>query len=712
MSSSLSGMTRVPDSTTGYSYDVFLRYHRAQRAWARQLAERLDREGVRVWFDEWMLQSGADRRVALRRALDESAHIALVLSPEFVGEPWPKDELYSGFPHAPASQNQRLLPLIYEPCELPAPVRDLDAVNFVGSDDDATLFEFQARQLLGRVKPGYRAPTDVQRFRLQTQPSQSQALMKNDQDLNVFRSFIRNLQQFIAQLSSDRSPGSAEENERQIAILQFIQRLFQWNTADLQFERGEEEFVQGRYPNALAAYDRALNIDPNFAMAWSRRGDALVQLKRYREAIDSYNGSLAINPYDEVVLNNLATILGRMKRYKAAIANYDKLLDLDPDDALAWHNRGVRLAQTERWKQALSSLNQAIRNDPDNEQSWLARGYVLQALGRSKSAIASFKQVLEIRPHDAHLWRKVGDLLSQRGNVRGALLAYNRSLHLRPDLPETWHNRGVLLLELQYYRDAAASFDRTFQIDPDRAQMWHARGYTFERMELLGDALLQYEEALKIQPDYYPALYAAAAICNLLGKSAAAVAYFNRALQLRPQSFACLYGKTIALRRLKQWQSAVDTCDRMVDIDERDAWGWFGLGMVFGDRGDPQVALECFDRALDLNLDDAIVLNNRAWALCQLKQYEAAREDAERATTLNDANANFWHTLGRAQTGCKDKDAAIASFTRALELDPEFKTAQRSLDLLKAVESSALPSAQAPVVDFAKQAQPEVLPAD
>lgn len=702
-------MTRVPDSSPGYSYDIFLRYHQAQRAWARQLAERLDREGVRVWFDEWMLQPGDDRRVALRRAIDESAHIALVLSPEFVSEPWPKDELYSGFPHAPDSQNQRLLPLIYEPCDLPAPVRDRDAVNFMGADDDAVLFEFQVRQLLARIKPGYRAPTDVQRFRLQTQPSQSQALMKADEDLNVFRTFIRNIQQFITQLSSDRS----EENERQIAILQFIQRLFQWNSADLQYENGEAEFVQGRYPNALAAYDRALNIDPNFAMAWSRRGDALVQLKRYREAIDSYNGSLAINPYDEVVLNSLATILGRMKRYKAAISNYEKLLDLDPEDPLAWHNRGVRLAQIGRWKQALSSLNRAIKYDPDNTRSWLARGHILQMMGRSRGAIASFQQVLDVRPHDARLWRRVGDLCSERGNIRGALRAYNRSLRLRPDLAETWHNRGVLLLELQYYREAAASFDRTFKLDPDRTQMWHARGYAFEQMELLQDALLQYEEALKIQPEYYPALYAAAALCNLLGKSAAAVAYFNRALQLRPQSIACLYGKTVALRRLKQWQAAVDTCDRMVDIDERDAWGWFGLGMVFGDRGDPQVALECFDRALDLNPDDAVILNNRAWALCQLKQYEAARADAEQAVELSNANARFWHTLGRAQTGCKDKEGAIASFNRALELDPDFKTAQRALDLLQAVESSsALPSAQTPAIDFATQAQPEALPAD
>ncbi|MEO1133600.1 MAG: toll/interleukin-1 receptor domain-containing protein, partial [Cyanobacteria bacterium J06639_1] len=84
----------MADSTSRYPYDILLRYHRSQRGWVRQLAERLDREGIKVWFDEWMLQAGDDRRVALRRAIDESAHVALVLSEDFVNDPWPQDELY------------------------------------------------------------------------------------------------------------------------------------------------------------------------------------------------------------------------------------------------------------------------------------------------------------------------------------------------------------------------------------------------------------------------------------------------------------------------------------------------------------------------------------------------------------------------------------------------------------------------------------------
>ena len=49
-----------------YKFDLFLRYHREQARWARQLAERLDREGFKVWFDRWMLQPGDNRKLELQ----------------------------------------------------------------------------------------------------------------------------------------------------------------------------------------------------------------------------------------------------------------------------------------------------------------------------------------------------------------------------------------------------------------------------------------------------------------------------------------------------------------------------------------------------------------------------------------------------------------------------------------------------------------------
>lgn len=53
---------------------------------------------------------------------------------------------------------------------------------------------------------------------------------------------------------------------------------------------------QGRYEEALAAYDRALTLNPNFAAAWRNKGNALNDLKRYEEALAACENALALEP--------------------------------------------------------------------------------------------------------------------------------------------------------------------------------------------------------------------------------------------------------------------------------------------------------------------------------------------------------------------------------------------------------------------------------
>ena len=675
-----------------YKYDLFLRYNRAQSRWVRQLAERLDREGIKVWFDRWMLDSSDNRKVELRRAIDECRYIALVLSEDFVGDPWPKDELYCGFPHAPSNQNQRLIPLLYEPCELPRPVRDLTLIDFSGSDEDTVLFEFQAQKLIAQLKPGFKAPTDLQRFRLQSQVSQQLATFDPHDEVGGFRAFVRGIQQLIAQVLGSQEM-STDEQTRQVAFLQWIQRLFQWNTADIQFEKGEELFAQRKFERALVAYERALNIDSNFASAWSRRGDALVELRRYRDAIDSYNGSLSINPYDETVRMNLALILGRMRRYKAAVVNYDKVLETDPEQSTAWHNRGVRLQQLGRNNLALKSFETALEHNAARLDTWIARGYLLRSMERNREALGCFTKALEIQPKNEQLWIAQGNALMSIGRSRKAFIAFNTALKLNPYSSEAWHNRGLLLLRLKRYRDAVKSFDSAFKLKPDSYRTWYARGWAFQKLGLSDEALVHYEECLRIDEDAFPARYAQASTLMELGKYKAAEKRLDRLLEVRPEDETLLYQKAMSLRRLERWKEAIATAKQMLASDERNPMGWFALGAIYSDAGDLEAALNSYGKVLEYSPEDATALNNRAWVLCRLERYEEAEALAVQATEFNREKAAFWHTLGTVQAGLDKIEEAITSYSRVLELDPNFEAAQLAIEQLQALQAAALETA-------------------
>ncbi len=66
--------------------------------------------------------------------------------------------------------------------------------------------------------------------------------------------------------------------------------------AEIWFNRGNEQYKRGNFVNAIASYDKALAIKPDYHEAWNNRGVALRNLGRIEEAIASCDKALALNP--------------------------------------------------------------------------------------------------------------------------------------------------------------------------------------------------------------------------------------------------------------------------------------------------------------------------------------------------------------------------------------------------------------------------------
>ncbi|MGR3278679.1 tetratricopeptide repeat protein, partial [Acaryochloris marina NIES-2412] len=97
----------------------------------------------------------------------------------------------------------------------------------------------------------------------------------------------------------------------------------------------------GRYEEAIASYDKALEFKPDNDQAWYNRGVDLGYLGRYEEAIASYDKALEIKPDNDQAWYNRGVDLRSLGRYEEAISSYDKVLEFKPDDDQAWYNRGV-----------------------------------------------------------------------------------------------------------------------------------------------------------------------------------------------------------------------------------------------------------------------------------------------------------------------------------------------------------------------------------
>ncbi len=90
------------------------------------------------------------------------------------------------------------------------------------------------------------------------------------------------------------------------------------------YSAGNESAKNGNYDDALAAYDKALEIDPNHVSAWNNKGIVLSRLKRFEESITCYDKAIEIDPKYANAWYNKANALRNFGQSLVDKANDDR----------------------------------------------------------------------------------------------------------------------------------------------------------------------------------------------------------------------------------------------------------------------------------------------------------------------------------------------------------------------------------------------------
>jgi tetratricopeptide (TPR) repeat protein len=205
---------------------------------------------------------------------------------------------------------------------------------------------------------------------------------------------------------------------------------------------GNTHYNLGRYEEAIARYDKALEIDPHYLNAWNNKGVSLDELGRREEAIACYDKALEIDPRYVKVWYNRGLSLDILSRFEEAIACYDKALEIDPQDAASWYNKGVSFQNSDRDEEAIACYDKALEIDPHKTNAWNNKGSSLATLSRDEEAIACYDKALEIDPSYAN----------------------------------AWYNKGLSLYNLNRYQEAIACYDKALEIDPQNADVLRDKG--------------------------------------------------------------------------------------------------------------------------------------------------------------------------------------------------------------------------------------------
>jgi len=131
----------------------------------------------------------------------------------------------------------------------------------------------------------------------------------------------------------------------------------------------ESWFRQGRYDEAIAAYQEIVSHGQPTARAYTNLGIALVGRNRDADAVDAFARAVELTPDDAGLRSNLGNSLASVGRLDAAAAEYRHAIALKAHEPSAYYGLGVVLRAQGRLHEAEEALRQAVRLDPANDDA-------------------------------------------------------------------------------------------------------------------------------------------------------------------------------------------------------------------------------------------------------------------------------------------------------------------------------------------------------
>ena len=120
---------------------------------------------------------------------------------------------------------------------------------------------------------------------------------------------------------------------------------------------------------SIAAYNKALNIKPDFAVAYYNMSLTLEDQGKLEEAIEAYKKAIAIKSDYADAYFNMANALREQGKLEESIVAYNKALAIKPDNSEAQTNLGVALKDQGMLKEALKAYKKALAINPDNAKA-------------------------------------------------------------------------------------------------------------------------------------------------------------------------------------------------------------------------------------------------------------------------------------------------------------------------------------------------------
>jgi len=216
--------------------------------------------------------------------------------------------------------------------------------------------------------------------------------------------------------------------ERAVGAAQQAEHLNE-SLPEVHLALGSAYSVTGKYPQAIAELDRALQLAPNSDEAYRRLGDAYFAEGHKDEAFRALQKAVDNNPYywDNYAAQGVAYF--NVADYAKALAAFQHIIQLEPDSPVGYEDVGNVYLQQGKFQESVTPLEKALSLKPTYDvYSNLGTAYFF--LRQFDRAVRMNTQALLLNPNDQAAMGNLADAYRWSGQSANAADSYHKAIDL------------------------------------------------------------------------------------------------------------------------------------------------------------------------------------------------------------------------------------------------------------------------------------------
>ena len=228
---------------------------------------------------------------------------------------------------------------------------------------------------------------------------------------------------------------------------------------------------KGQHDAAIAAYQKGLEANPNFAELHRNLGRAYWDTGRRNKAVKEYELAISLNPGMAGTYAELGYIYGRMNRDEEAFQANRKALEIDSTQVRAHISLAFLYEKKGLYERAAKEYQEALRFEPEMADLHNYLGYAYVRLNLKDKALVEFKKALKLDPSyvDAHV--NLGNLYLARGQYQMAITQYNTALKLDSKMIQAYYNLAITYVKTKQLNKAVEVLKDGLKTNPNTGEL-------------------------------------------------------------------------------------------------------------------------------------------------------------------------------------------------------------------------------------------------